>query len=572
MKSDRKRTGLYLLAGVCFFISLSLRAQSLQPTNWSTFVNSTANLSIRDTFYLQTFQEQSMDNWKYSVTGTASIEDITDLDAALGTHGPKALKVRENTEVKFVHYDTIPFDSVHFHARIYSRDTVRIRIYKNRESPNILNKVGVEETFRDLNITNPPGIDFVTKTLPTDGYMYIDTVMAYGYNRQYSLFTGSGNWNAKERWSHLPARRSNTALVNGQATLHDEITTQAVQISEGSLHISEEGALQTQTLTLYDAANSHATLTASGTLEVKEKLIIEKTLPEKGKWYFFSLPFDVYAEQIEGFTFKDNTETGSGDYFYLQTYDGEKRANGQPGWRVVSASQTTDQPIIRKHQGYLIALDAAASTKTLRFHCESKEIPETFGKEVSMDIVPCSGEEAADAGWILCSNPLPAPLPLRNIAETDVLDGYIYLYQNGAYEAYPLNSEYAIAPYTAFFVKASEGTSLEITPPTAEVSTARLLSCESPLRASQEPESSPTSNQTKPATNEVRILQEPNQIRIEQLPEAGTAIWFNAQGQIIQTAFVPSGSSTLRYPSTSGFYHRLFRYHSYMSEKRKRSC
>lgn len=555
MKSNKKRTGLYLLVGTLVSISLSLRAQSLQPTNWSTFVNSTANLSIRDTFYLQTFQEQSMDNWEYSVIGTTSIEDITDLDAALGTHGPKALKVSENTEVKFEHYDTIPFESVHIHARIYTRYEIGIRTYRNENNPNHINSAMGTDTFKIIDIkNNPPGIDFVTKTLPKDGYMYIDSVMAYGYNRQYSLFTGSGSWSDKERWSHLPARRSNTALLNGQATLHDEVTTQAVQISGGSLHIAEEGGLQTQTLTLYDAANSHAALTASGTLEVKKELIIEKTLPAKGKWYFFSLPFDVYADQIEGLTFKDQTETGSGNYFYLRTYDGAKRANGEPGWSVVSASLTANQPIIHKHQGYLIALDAAASTTTLRFHCPSEEIPETFGREVSMDIYPHLGEKEADAGWIFCGNPLPAPLPLRNIAETDVLDGYIYLYQNGAYEAYSLDSEYAIAPYTAFFVKAGEKTCLEITPPTAEVLTARLLACEAPLKAAQEPESSPTSNQTKPATNEVRILQEPNQIRIERLPEAGIATWFNAQGQIIHTEALPSGNAILPYPSTSGFY------------------
>ena len=184
MKSDRKRTGLYLFVGVCLFISLSLRAQSLQPTNWSTFVNSTANLSIRDTFYLQTFQEQSMDNWEYSVTGTASIEDITKLDAALGTHGPKALKVSENTEVKFVHYDTIPFDSVHIHARIYTRDNVKVRAYRDASKPNLYSWVTNQEDFKDINVkNNPPGIDFITPTLPTDGYMYIDSVMAYGYNR-----------------------------------------------------------------------------------------------------------------------------------------------------------------------------------------------------------------------------------------------------------------------------------------------------------------------------------------------------------------------------------------------------
>ena len=102
MKSDRKRTGLYLLAGVCLFISLSLRAQSLQPTNWSTFVNSTANLSIRDTFYLQTFQEQSMDNWEYTVSGQKTIEDITDWDvASFNAHGTKALKLQKGSAVSF---------------------------------------------------------------------------------------------------------------------------------------------------------------------------------------------------------------------------------------------------------------------------------------------------------------------------------------------------------------------------------------------------------------------------------------------------------------------------------------
>ena len=135
-----------------------------------------------------------------------------------------------------------------------------------------------------------------------------------------------------------------------------------------------------------------------------------------------------------------------------------------------------------------------------------------------------------------------------------MLDGYIYLYQNGAYQAYTLDSDYAIAPYTAFFVKASEETALKVSASTEAVSSARLLACESPLRASQEPENHTTSNQTILPTSEVRIIQEPHQIRIEQLPEAGTATWFNAQGQIIQTAFVPSGSSTLRYPSSSGFY------------------
>ena len=165
-----------------------------------------------------------------------------------------------------------------------------------------------------------------------------------------------------------------------------------------------------------------------------------------------------------------------------------------------------------------------------------------------------AGGNEANNGWVLCGNPLPAPLPLRNIERTEGLDGYIYLYQNGTYQAYSLSSDYALPPYSAFFIKAAEETVLEVSAPTEVVSSARLLACETPLRASQEPENHPTSNQTILPTSEIRIIQEPHQIRIEQLPEAGTATWFNAQGQIIQTAFVPSGSSTLRYPSSSGFY------------------
>lgn len=561
MKSDRKRTGLYLFAGVCFFISLSLRAQSLQPTNWSTLVNSTANLSIRDTFYLQTFQGQSIDTWNYTVSGQKSVEDITDWDAAsFNAHGTKALKLQKGSAVSFNSFNLTAnvFDSAHIaiHRCESFAKGEKCAITFTREGETYTVSPKNSSKFNGLVITkNPTQVSLsMPDTLSSTSYLLIDSAMAYGYNRQYTLFTGSGTWADNDRWSHLPARRSNTALIQGNLSLQDKRTTQAVQISEGSLQIASTGTLHTNALTLYDADNSHASLTTFGQLEINNRLTVEKIFPDKGKWYFFSLPFDLYADDIENFTFKDNTETGSGDYFYLQTYDGQKRANGQPGWRVVSASQTTDQPIIRKHQGYLIALDAAASTTTMRFHCPSEQIPDEFGKNGSISLSVSTGGNEGNNGWVLCGNPLPAPLPLRNIEGTDVLDGYIYLYQNGAYQAYALNSDYAIAPYTAFFVKASEATVLKVSASTDAVPSARLLACESPLRAGQEPENHPTSNQTILPTSEVRIIQESNQLRIEQLPEAGTATWFNAQGQIIQTAFVPSGSSTLRYPSTSGFY------------------
>ena len=559
MKSNFRCYLAYLFAGIFISTSFFVQAQSVQPNSWGSFVqNKITNPLVIDTFLLQTFQGKSTDNWNYTVEGSVSIEDITNLDKSVGAHGDKALKIRSNTEVKFDHYDVTPFDSVHIYMHEYAelnKETVRIRLFRNGSDALIDLLIRSTEQFRRTPAPrNPLGLDIITPTLKSESIVLFDSIMTHGFNRQYSLFTGTGDWGTSERWSHLPARRSNTALIQGNVSIQDERTTQAVQISGGSLQITQDGTFHTNEITLYDTESSHATLIASGMLDIQEQFIVEKTFPTKGQWYFFSLPFDLYADDIENFTFKDDTETDNGNYFYLQTYDGHKRANGQPGWKVVSASQTTDQPIIRKHQGYLIALDAGASTTTIRFHCPSERIPSEFGNSGSLSIDVAAGGNEANNGWVLCGNPLPAPLPLRNIERTEGLDGYIYLYQNGTYQAYSLSSDYALPPYSAFFIKAAEETVLEVSAPTEVVSSARLLACETPLRASQEPENHPTSNQTILPTSEIRIIQEPHQIRIEQLPEAGTATWFNAQGQIIQTAFVPSGSSTLRYPSSSGFY------------------
>lgn len=560
MKTNIKNFLACLFASMTLATPLSLQAQLSQPNAWSAFVQSTDNHSVMDTFRLQTFQKNVTDTWFYNFSGQTSIEDITELEGSLQAHGTKAFKLPTGSKVNFDSFNLKAnvFDSAHIaihRCEFFEKgEKCAIKFTRGGQIDTVSSKNSSK--FNGLVITqNPTQVSLIMpETLSATSYLLIDSAMAYGYNRQYTLFTGSGAWADNDRWSHLPARRSNTALIQGNLSLQDERTTQAVHISEGTLQITSTGTLHTHELTLYDADNSHASLITSGQLEINNQLIVEKNFPDKGKWYFFSLPFDVYAKDIENFTFKDNTETGSGDYFYLQAYDGEQRANGQRGWKVVSASQTSNQPIIHKHQGYLIALDAAASTTTLRFHCPNEQIPNEFGKSVRLSLSIATGENEANNGWVLCGNPLPAPLPLRNIERTERLDGYIYLYQNGVYQAYSLKGDYAIPPYAAFFVKASEGTVLEVTPSAEAISSARLLACESPLRASQEPESQPTSNQTMPSTNEVRIIQESNQLRIEQLPEAGIATWFNAQGQIIQTSFVPSGSSTLRYPSTPGFY------------------
>lgn len=573
MKTNLKSCLVCLFLGVFVALPLSVQAQSPQPDTWSAFVESTDNSSVIDTFFLQTFQGETTgkNNWNYKIDGTAEIKDISNL-TGYDDHGTTALNIKANTTVSFNEYNlgANTFDSAHIAIRWleFFQDGESFNISfkqggatQTNKAPNVASSNNPNTFGRYLITQNPVKIEIITpSTLSSKSYLLLDSVMAYGYNRQYTLFKGSGDWADNACWSHHPARKSNTALIQGHASLQSNRTTKAVQISGGSLKINDGSTLQTNELTLYDTENSHASLTVLGGLEVNEELIVEKTFPDKGKWYFFSLPFDVYAEDIENFSFKDDTETGSGNYFYLQTYDSEQRANGEKGWKVVSASLSADQPIIHKHQGYLIALDEAANTTTLRFHCPNEQIPNEFGKSVSVTLYATTGGNESDNGWVLCGNPLPTPLPLRNIIETEGLDGYIYLYQNGDYQAYPIDSDYAIAPYTAFFIKAADETVLEVTVPTEVVSSARLLACNSPLRASQEPAGNPTSNQTMGETDNVRIVQEPHQIRIEHLPETGIAQWLNVKGQVISTAVIPSGHSTLRYPTTPGFYLLHLRY------------
>ena len=435
MKANVKCYLAYICTSVLLATPLAIQAQSTHLDSWSSLVQSkTSNPIVIDTFMLQTFQEQSMDNWKYSVTGTASIEDITELDASLKEHGTKALKLQKGSAVRFNSFNLTAnvFDSAHIaihRCEFFAKDEKCAITFTREGQTNTVSSKNSSE-FKGLVITkNPTQVSIsMPDTLSSTSYLLIDSAMAYGYNRQYKLFTGSGTWADNDRCSNLPARRSSTDLVQGHLSLQDKRTTQAVQISEGSLQIASTGTLHTNALTLYDADNSHASLTTFGQLEINNRLTVEKIFPDKGKWYFFSLPFDLYADDIENFTFKDDTETDNGNYFYLQTYDGLKRANGQPGWKVVSASQTTDQPIIHKHQGYLIALDAGASTTTMRFHCPSKRIPSEFGNSGSLSVDVAAGGNEANNGWVLCGNPLPAPLPLRNIEGTEGLDGYIYLY------------------------------------------------------------------------------------------------------------------------------------------------
>lgn len=575
----KKLLPLFHCAAVCsaFLFGSSIQAQVSNPSTWDTFVQGESNLSAPDTFRLQTFSGLPCDNWVYTLSGNSSVIDITDTKLS-GNHGEKALQLFFNSGAYFESYSTSPYDSVQVYIHrggvslmtgenLYAQTYRDVNNIGTVNSPDTDNKDIPFKGIRVLN--NPSGLDLYTEDPSEEtngGYYLVDSVYAYGPIQRYSLFTGSGNWNDRDRWSHLPALRHRGALLNGDVTVSSDIRCDTVFVGEGELYISSGGSLTAYSLTAYSDDNSPETASAlrsDGEITIEGGFSVEKTFEEKGKWYFLSLPFDVYASGIDpDFLLSDDTESLNGNYFYLRTYDGDKRASQESdtdNWTVVPKSQlTAGEPILHKNKGYLIALDEAASRTSLRFTAQPEDIPANFGKngEASIQVTLNTQSESQEHnGWYLCGNPLPAPLSLNQISANSALDGYIYLYDGSTYQAYSLDGDYAIPAYSAFFVKASENTTLSVEP-ISERAEAQLIAPQALDSPQAEPllvESGVTSSQSL-SLEETTVQMRGLLLSVENLPESGRLELFNATGQLVLSRSLEEGNTTIRLALPSGVY------------------
>ncbi|MCD8137313.1 MAG: T9SS type A sorting domain-containing protein, partial [Parabacteroides gordonii] len=389
------------------------------------------------------------------------------------------------------------------------------------------------------------------------GFYLINSLSAYGQIPKYSLFSGNGNWNDTIRWSHLPPLRRRSALINGSVTVNSSVDCQTASLGNGSLSIAEGGHFIVDTLFLHSADLS---LTVQGKLSIKENITLQHTFPEKDKWYFLSFPFDVSLKGLDPrFELKDDTFSGNGDYLYVQTYNSDKRASSQQAtgnWEVFPMPSSSDNPLIfEKGKGYLVALDATASDNTLTFSVDKENIPDNFGKSVSIPInISSSGDADTDhGGWHLCGNPLPAPLKLSRIKPDPALDGNIYLYDGNTYKPYPIGSNYALPPFAAFFVKATAATELTIT---GELSAANaiLLKSDFSLR-SELAEPTEVKTQISQVEKETgKSFLKGNTFYLEDLPSAGKVKVIDVAGRVVYYRAVLNGSSVLPLSLRSGLY------------------
>ena len=92
------------LVKILFFgASYQLHAQVSNPSSWESFVNSSNNTLVSDTFRLQTFGDSEWDNWEYDISGEATVVDKNHtLELPVGSSAafsPYSLSLYNNVEI-----------------------------------------------------------------------------------------------------------------------------------------------------------------------------------------------------------------------------------------------------------------------------------------------------------------------------------------------------------------------------------------------------------------------------------------------------------------------------------------
>ena len=441
-------------------------AQVDNPGNWGEFVNSSSNISLRDTFVMQTFKNSPIDNWNFKhLNGSLNYLDTKD-SGIENASGGRTLKLVPSDKIQFDDFDidlsyyggdpqilcTFAAQNVNMGEELMV-SAVKTSEYKNRvylEIPYDNYSIGFRKFtedrtdcsfFKFLLPAKEITIEIAQSNNPSKGFYCIDSIYGSGDIQSHSLFTSTGNWNNKENWSHLPALRNRNALIQGKAIVDKSIKCNEIHL-DGEIEIINGGEL------------------------AASKMTIHKEFPEKGKWYFVSFPFDVYSNCVgSNLQQGDETTMSSGNYFYVCRYNSESRAqNGisASNWEVVNI-KSGNELLFEKGKGYLIALDAEATYNNMYVSStENKSLLLTSNNIISISANNAQNGKDENNGWILCGNPLTSALKLSDIKTNGNTDGNIYVYDGEKYQPYSIGSDYSILAGEAFFVKANGNTEINI--------------------------------------------------------------------------------------------------------------
>lgn len=572
-------SGLVFTTVLFLFVLYPAHAQIPDPASWNLFINSTDNGLVSDTFRIQTFGDSQEDNWEYIRGGNTALADIsTENKDDLG--GSIALKLLPGSFVSFEPFSLSFYQNSYIRvffggSKLMKNENLSAKVYRGNEIKTASLST-VTSNYADCPYSatrikdNPYALDLRAADPATNtqnGYYALQYAIACGEIPGYSLFEGNGNWNDTLRWSHLPAQRNRKALLTGEITLSSAIRCNEIFLNNGTLHITRRGKAVVNAMTLFSTDLLHAStdysLTVDGELVVQDRITIRKTLPETGKWYFISFPFDVYSSGIdERFQQKDDTPNAGGNYLYVQVYNGEKRAlhNAATGnWEVVPVLPVpSERPLFEKGKGYLIALDEKASERTLSFSSRPDDIPENFGKEDGIPVIASTGwAETGERhrGWYLCGNPLPRPLSLTELEQNESLDGSVYIYDGSGYKAYPIGSEYVLPPMSAFFVKASDNTELKIKEGSPQKNSVRIATSYPLPGISNEPVASSATSLIPGPSASITFQVTGNELYLSAFSQSGSIRILNWQGVTVWRRHIgPGRAYCFSLPMVPGLY------------------
>ena len=541
------------------FYQANAQSEWFSPLQWESLIqDQQKNLIIRDTVLYQGFDSDNPRTINYTVSGKydffypqeEGIQGASDSRAIRLYPGSRltidtliypALKMAE-IHIPFAFQHVNKEEDIYFTTYFYSGDTefdARPYVVKSNDCSRYFREIYVgRQCFYRGRRSAPYRLQIkVTKpTSASDGYYCIDSLFLVGNIEQYSLLQQSGTWHDHSLWSHDYTSLRRVALIDADVRINQAAECLHLINNQKEIRIQPEGVLHTRQMT---------------TLH---------TFAEKGKWYFVSFPHDVSLEGIDArFQLGDASTVTTepvNNILYIQTYDGRRRAenNRSDGnWTVLSADAFSPEDILlEKGKGYLMAIDETADIQTLSFSSpadNSLTFRETLS--VPLEANTLQGGDEANNGWILCGNPYPSAVSLQEILPNPDLDGYVYLYNGQDYEAYPIDSDYAIPAGSAFFVKAVQDTELLFQRKENTASSVILQHAALPYQG-KEPGSPSITQEIKPSCK-IQYTIRAGKIHIQN-SQAGELIVYTVLGKEVKRMRLLEGEGEYALPQSAGMY------------------
>ncbi len=550
-----------LIAIVQWVFNSPMIAQSewLSPLQWKSLVQDPQkNLIIRDTVLYQSFDSDNPLSINYTVSGqydffyprVEGIQGASDSRAirlypgstlTIDTLIYPALKMAE-IHIPFAFQHVNKEEDIYFTTFFYSGDTefdAHPYTVISKDCSRYFREVYAgRQCFYRGRRSAPYRLQIkVTKpTSASDGYYCIDSLFLVGNIEQYSLLQQSGTWHDHSLWSHDYTSLRRVALIDADVRINQAAECLHLINNQKEIRIQPEGVLHTRQMT---------------TLH---------TFAEKGKWYFVSFPHNVSLAGIDArFQLGDASTVTTepvNNILYIQTYDGRGRAenNRSDGnWTVLSADAFSPEDILlEKGKGYLMAIDETADIQTLSFSSPANN-SQTFRETLSVPLEAntLQGGDEANNGWILCGNPYPSAVSLQEILPNPDLDGHVYLYNGQDYEAYPMDSDYAIPAGSAFFVKAVQDTELLFQRKEDTASSVILQHATLPYQG-KEPESLSITQAIKPSCK-IQYTIRSGKIYIQN-SQAGELIVYTVLGKEVKRMRLLEGEGEYALPQSAGMY------------------